>query len=214
MQPNLKPGRTAHAWPNLFILKHKAFALTVAGVFLLEFALFVPLTYITSYATSQGLSSSLCAAVLPIVNVGSVFGRCLSGYYADKYGRFNIAILALAITVVSVLGIWLPFGNTGPGLIIFAFLFGLSSGSNISLTPVCIGQLCDVQQYGRYYSTCFSIVSLGCLTGVPFAGIILNASKGNYNGLVLLVGACYAGGLLTFLGARIMIAGWGARKKY
>lgn len=26
--------------------------------------------------------------------------------------------------------------------IVFAFLFGVASGSNISLTPVCVGQLC------------------------------------------------------------------------
>jgi MFS family permease len=182
MQPLLPPGPTANAWPNLLILRRPAFALTVLGVFLLEFALFVPLTYITSYSTSVGFSSSFSAAVLPVLNVGSVFGRCLPGYFADKYGRYNIAILAIVLTVLAVMDIWLPFGHTAPGLIIFALVFGLASGSNISLTPVCIGQLCSVELYGRYYSTCFSIVSLGCLTGVPLAGMILDADGGRYRG--------------------------------
>lgn len=68
-------------------------------------------------------------------------------------------------------------------------MFGLGSGSKISLTPVCIGRLCNVENYGRCYSACFSIVSLGCLSGVPIAGKILDVSGGgNFNGLVIFVG--------------------------
>jgi MFS family permease len=128
--------------------------------------------------------------------------------------RFNIAIIAIILTVISVLAIWLPFGSSKPGLVIFALLFGLGSGSNISLTPVCIGQLCEVDQYGRYYSTCFSIVSLGCLFGVPIGGKILDAGGGDYQGLVIFVGCCYAGGLAAFCCARVMVVGWRLGKRY
>ena len=34
-------------------------------------------------------------------------------------------------------------------------------GSNISLTPVCVGQLCDTEVFGRWYATCYTIVSIG-----------------------------------------------------
>ncbi|KAH8818472.1 major facilitator superfamily domain-containing protein [Hyaloscypha sp. PMI_1271] len=214
MQPLQAPGPTASAWPSLLILRRPAFSLTVLGVFLLEFALFVPLTYITSYSRSMGFSSSVSSAVLPVLNVGSVFGRCLPGYFADIYGRYNIAILAIILTAFSVFDIWLPFGHTPPGLVIFALLFGLSSGSSISLTPVCVGQLCPVEQYGRYYSTCFSIVSIGCLTGVPLAGMILDADGGIYRGLILFVGGCYAGGLVAFTWARLMATNWRLKSKY
>jgi len=110
--------------------------------------------------------------------------------------------------------IWLPLGHTAPCLIIFAFLFRLASGSNISLTLVCIWQLCSVEQYGRHYSTCFSIVSLGCLTGVPLEGIILDADGGRYRGLILFVGACYTGGLVAFLAVRMMTTGLRVKTKY
>lgn len=129
-------------------------------------------------------------------------------------GGFNTAIIAIILTVLAVLDIWLPFGNTKPGVIIFALLFGFGSDSNISLTPVCVSQLCSIESYGRYYSTCFSIVSLGCVTGVPIAGKILDMGEGSHRGLVLFVGCCYAGGLLAFLGARIIATGLRFKVKY
>jgi MFS family permease len=210
----LKPGPAADARPDVRILIYPAFALTVLGVFLLEFALFVPLTYITSYSYANGFSPTFSSVILPILNIGSIFGRCLPGYFADRYGRYNVAIFAIILTVISVLGVWLPFGRSQPGLVVFALLFGLASGSNISLTPVCIGQLCNVENYGRYYSTCFSIVSLGCLTGVPIAGKILDIGNGNYRWLILFVGVCYTGGLVAFLVARVMATGWKLKTKY
>lgn len=73
-----------------------------------------------------------------MLNIGSVFGRCIPGHFADRYGYFNIAILAIMLSVIAVVDIWLPFGNTSVGLVSFALIFGLSSGSNISLTPVSL----------------------------------------------------------------------------
>lgn len=149
-----------------------------------------------------------------MLNVGSVLGRCIPGYFADRYGRFNIAILAIIVSIISVIDVWLPSGTTSIGLVSFPLLFGLSSSSSISLTPVCVGQLCPVEHYGRYYSTCFSIVSLGCLTGVPLAGIILDAGGGSYRGLILFVGGCYAGALVAFLGVRLMATDWKVKRRF
>jgi len=210
----LPPSKNRKSAPDLRILRKPAFAITVLGVFLLEFALFVPLTYISSYSIAQGFTPAFSYQILPTLNAGSVFGRWLPGYYADKIGRYNAAIITIILTVISVLGIWLPAGSSKPGIIIFALLFGFSSGSNISLTPVCISQLCPIENYGRYYATCFSIVSLGCLTGVPIAGQILDRASGSYDGLIILVGLCYSGGLCFFLIARFMETGWRLNAKY
>jgi MFS family permease len=172
------------------------------------------LTYISSYCILKGFSPAFSFQILPILNAGSIFGRWLPGYYADKIGRYNAAIVTIVLTIVSVLGIWLPVGDTKAGIIVFALLFGFSSGSNISLTPVCISQLCPIENYGRYYATCFSIVSAGCLIGVPVAGRILDLNHGIYDGLIILVGVCYVGGGIGFIVARGMATGWKLKSKY
>lgn len=206
-----KTRRSPH--PDFRILAQPAFAWTVIGVFLLEWALFIPLTYITSYALEEGYAMSFSYQILPILNVGSVFGRWLPGFYSDIIGRYNTCLVVTVVTIFSVFAVWLPFGGHTAGLIAFALLFGFASGSNISLTPVCIGQLCDTKDYGRYYATCYTIVSLGCLTGIPIAGAILDACRGNYWGLIVWTGACYVGALFALIVARGLSGGWEIRIK-
>jgi MFS family permease len=146
--------------------------------------------------------------LLAVLNVGSVIGRWLPGYIADKMGRFNAMILTVFLCLTSTLCIWLPAGNSLPAIIVYAITFGFASGSNISLTPVCVGQLCKTEQYGRYYATCYTIVSIGSLTGIPIAGSILTICHGDYWGLITFTGLCYVLGLIAFVWARVLQVGW------
>ena len=209
-------------WPDFRIFRDKAFALTTAGVFFIEWGLFVPISYISSFALSVGVNPTFSYQLLALLNVGSVFGRWLPGYVADRWGRFNMMIITVVLSLIFVLGFWLPastplspVANNIPLLVIFVMGFGFATGSNISLTPVCVGQLCETEEYGRYYATCYTIVSFGCLTGIPIAGAILKVDGGGlYWGLVLFTGACYAAGLVCFATARALKVGWGWRTVY
>jgi MFS family permease len=200
--------------PDFRIFRSVPFALTTAGVFFTEWGLFIPLSYLTSYSLSHGVSERFSYQLLAILNVGSVIGRWLPGYFADKLGRFNAMILTVLLCLLSTLCIWLPAGNSLPAIIVYAIVFGFASGSNISLTPVCVGQLCKTEQYGRYYATCYTIVSIGSLTGIPIAGSILTICGGNYWGLITFTGGCYAAGLISFVWARVLQVGWKLNSVY
>lgn len=91
---------------------------------------------------------------------------------------------------------------------------GFASGSNISLTPVCVGMLCDTEDYGRYYATCYTIVSLGTLTGVPIAGALISTCGGAYWGAAIFTGLCYFCALGAFSAVRIMKVGWKVNALY
>lgn len=71
---------------------------------------------------------------------------------------------SLFLCTVSVLCFWLvdilvPNLDNDALLVVFVLLFGFASGSNVSLTPICLGQLCETQEYGRYYASCFTVHS-------------------------------------------------------
>ncbi|KAI9731414.1 MAG: hypothetical protein M1835_003530, partial [Candelina submexicana] len=204
IRSRLKPKKGASVLPDFTIFKDLTFSLTTAGTFFMEWGLFVPLTYISSYALAHGLPMALSYQLIAILNVGSFFGRWLPGYIADKLGRFNTMVITVALCLITTLALWLPAGNSVPMLIVYAIIFGFASGSNISLTPVCVGQLCDTKEYGRYYATCYTIVSFSTLTGIPIAGQIVEAENGGYRGLILFTGMCYVGSLSSFLAARIL----------
>ncbi|KAI9841835.1 MAG: hypothetical protein M1838_003410 [Thelocarpon superellum] len=228
--------RGVSARPDFGIFAEPTFLLTTIGVFLIEWGLFIPLSYISSYALANGVSPAFSYQLLAIFNAGSFFGRAVPGWISDHLGRFNAMILTIALCLLTTLALWLPAGTSTALIVLYAVSFGFASGSNIrlvfdhvlwtkaqkkltrsfspplsSLTSVCVGQLCKTENYGRYYATCYTIVSFGSLTGIPIAGQIISMDNGSYWGLIVFTGMCYAGGLVAFVAARAVAVGWSVR---
>lgn len=155
--PPLKP--TTSVIPDMTALKEINFALCCAGMFFMEWGFFVPLSYISSYATSHGQGASFGYTIVALMNAGSFFGRWIPGILADRLGRFNIIILTISLCVITTLTLWLPAGNSKALLVVFAIAFGFSSGSNLGLIPACLSQLCRVEDYGRFFSTSYCLTS-------------------------------------------------------
>ncbi|KAF2017620.1 MFS general substrate transporter [Aaosphaeria arxii CBS 175.79] len=225
VKSRLPPKRGQSVMPDLLILRHRGYLLLTLGTYFMEWALFVPITYLTTFATSTGtLSSSFSYQLIAIFNAGSCLGRWAPGYLADRLGRFNSMIATLALCAATSVTLWLPTAVLTPTpenaptikalIIVFAVTFGFASGSNISLTPVCVGQLCETNQYGRYYATCYTIVSFGTLTGIPIAGALIQAAGGSYWGVVVWTFVCYLVSLGCFLWSRACQVGWKLGEKY
>jgi MFS family permease len=219
-----KPGQAV--MPDLKILKNRAYLLCTMGTYFMEWALFVPIAYLTSFATSTGaMSPAFSYQLIAILNAGSCLGRWAPGYVGDKLGRFNSMIAALVLCTATSITLWLPASVLSPSTpnealtvkalsIVYALIFGFASGSNISLTPVCVGQLCDTNEYGRYYATCYTIVSFGTLTGIPIAGSLISATGGHYWGVVVWTILCYLVSLVCFIWSRAEMVGWKLGVKY
>lgn len=208
VRSRLPPRPDASVHPDFRIFKEKPFLLTTIAVFLMEFSLFIPIAYISSYARTQGFDEKFSYQILTIMNAGSFFGRALPGWYADRIGAFNTNILSVFVSIIACFVVWLPFGHTKPGLIVFAITIGFSGGTNISITPVCIGRLCPTESYGRYYATCFTVVSVACLIGIPIGGAIISACNGDYWGLIVMSGIVYMSSLVMFVIAKGSLVGW------
>ncbi|EYE97441.1 putative monocarboxylate transporter [Aspergillus ruber CBS 135680] len=203
-KPKSKRKSIKSLLPDLTILANPLLALTTAGVFLIEWGFFIPLEYITSYALYHSVSPDLAYLMVVFFNAGSFPGRWIPGILADKVGRYNMLIYTNLLALVAVLGVWMPAQGNVAATIVFAVVFGFASGSNISLVPVCVGELCPTEAYGRYYTTVYTIVSLGALTGVPIAGEIIQRTNGEYWGLIAFAGCSYAAGLMCFFAVKLL----------
>lgn len=93
-------------------------------------------------------------------------------------------------------------------------LFGFWSGAAISLTPVCISQVCRTEDYGKRNGTTFTLVSVGTLIGIPLAGAIQESNGGEYWGLIIFGGVLYLASAVAFAVARGVAGGWGWKVKF
>lgn len=195
--------------PDLSVFKDLPFTFVTIGIFLMEWGIFVPLAYITTYAVAHGHSSSFSFQILAVLNGGSFFGRFSAGLVADMIGRLNTLILSIGLCVIACLALWLPAANNTAMIIVFAIVFGVVSGSNLSLSPVCIGQLCKTENYGRYFASCWMLVAFGTLTGLPIAGAILAGAGDAYWSVIVFAGMSYTAAMLCLITARVLAVGWG-----
>lgn len=189
-------------------LRDVTYAFTTAAVFLVEFAVFIPITYIASYGAHVGLGDRMSYLLIAFLNVGAIPGRFLPGLIADRIGRFNVMVLTSVICGVFNLALWYNVGQNPVAIISYAVLFGFWSGAAISLTPVCISQVCATADYGKRNGTAFTIASIGTLTGIPIAGAIQQRDRGEYDGLILFGGALYLAAAAAFALARGVCRGW------
>ncbi|KAK4236299.1 major facilitator superfamily domain-containing protein [Achaetomium macrosporum] len=207
IRSRLPPAKDATPHPHRQMFRTTGFTPTVVAVVLAQFASFLPLTYLSSYALGRGFSQAFSFKVIAILNASSVVGRVLGGWWADRIGPFNANMVFCVIAAFVCFVIWLPAGGTKPGIAIFAVVFGCASGSSVSLVPVLVGRLCKTQDYGRYYGACYTIASLVSLFAIPVAGRVVRGNGGSYWGLIVTTGLLYIAAAVAFAVAKMSVLG-------
>ena len=111
----------------------------------------------------------------------------------------------MIITTILVLGMWIPVSSNA-GLIVFAGLFGFTSGCIVSVIPACVAQLSDVRQIGVRTGTLFTFVAIAVLVGSPIGGQLIILDNGGFVKLQVFSGVMMAAGCVPFLALRMIIA--------
>jgi len=136
-----------------------------------------------------------------------LFGRIVPNILADKLGRFNVMIVMTATTTILILALWLPATGNVP-LIIFAALFGISSGAGVSLSPALVAQISPIRDIGIRIGIVFATTSFAALTGAPIGGRIIADGGGGGDGLRYMKvfgGLSCAVGVVLFVAARFSL---------
>jgi MFS family permease len=197
-------------------LKEPCFSLLTAAIVLIDFALLIPLTYLPSYAQSRGLQDVIAYNLSSILNAASIVGRIVPGYFADRFGRFNVMIITTFVCSVFTFTLWLPSKSNQAAILAFAVLFGFWSGTAISLSPVCVAQISKTEDFGKRYGTTYFLVSVGTLVAIPIAGELLKVQtstigQDDYTGLIILCGLVYSCACIFFILSRGVSVGWGLK---
>lgn len=148
LRKRLPHNRKAGAGIDLKALSDRNYALTTLAVWLVEFAVFIPYTYLSSYAIHAGMPQQRAYRLMALLNAGAIPGRALPGYVADRFGAFNTMSATSFVCAVFIFALWLTAARSEVAITAFAVLFGFWSGAAISLTPVCVASVCRIEDYG------------------------------------------------------------------
>ncbi|EXJ83247.1 hypothetical protein A1O1_06866 [Capronia coronata CBS 617.96] len=209
LPPNKRPF---NIWAFIHPLKETPMLLTTIAVFIFYWGMFPVFSFLPSIANQRGMSLSLAQYLVSIMNAGSMFGRTLPGILGDKIGRFNVMFMFCTLTTILVLALWIP-ATSNAGQIVFAPLFGFSSGAAIGLTPALIAEISPLREIGIRTGTVFAAGSIGALTGSPIGGALITRDHGGALYMQLFSGCTCAVGCVLFLITRVYIGGTNPMKK-
>ncbi|KAL3460925.1 major facilitator superfamily domain-containing protein [Aspergillus heterothallicus] len=178
--------------PDFSVLKQSSVRLTCLGFFIVYFGMFSPFFFTTSYAVSEGFSDDLAFYTVSIVNGASMFGRIIPGIVADKYGKFNLCILATFLS--GIISLCWTKATTVAGLVVWCTAYGFTSGAILSLQQVCAVQIATPQTTGLTVGAIFAVASFSAMASVPISGELAGSygflSLSIYSGVSLIVGSC------------------------
>ena len=118
-----------------------------------------------------------------------------------------MCIIALACAL-QIFGLWLTAHDNKGMIEAFAVLSELFSGATISLTRVCIAQVCNIGDFGQTEWHDLKFASLGTPIGVPLALVVLESNSNNYSGLIKFGGGFYSAAFVAFCMARAIADVW------
>ncbi|KAJ5523972.1 hypothetical protein N7494_010622 [Penicillium frequentans] len=192
VQGRLPRNSNSRATIDIRALASPRLCFLAVAVFSFEFIIFGCAALLPTYVRYAGMDENVQYYSLAVLNGMSLFGRILPGFAADQLGRFNTLLSMVFLTLIVMAGVWLPYGSHDEAtLYVVVAIFGFGSGGWLSLAPVCAGQLCKTEEYGRFYGTIYSVAAFGVLLTVPVGGKMLQSTTprvliGFYSAVLLI----------------------------
>ncbi|KAJ6554584.1 major facilitator superfamily domain-containing protein [Mycena capillaripes] len=154
-----------------------------------------PNFYMQLYAGTKDINQTLVFDSFAILSFGSIFGRILPGWMADRWGAANVfipSLVALGLMCFAMLGC-----SSAAGLVVFALIYGYLFGTIISIYLPMIRDLTpDGTNMGRRMGYALSPIGLGSTVGPPMIGAILSGNFFWWRAIVcsavfVLTAACF-----------------------
>lgn len=178
------------------------------GLFFGFMGLYIVFYYIELFAINRiGVSKNLATYLLIIINVSSLPGRIVPGYYADKVGSINMQTIVVSISVI--LTFLLLAIRTTAGILVFSALYGISSGAFMALPAAGIVSLStDKALIGTRIGMTLAFVGFGVLVSNPIAGAILGQEE-DWVGLIGWCGGLLVASTFSMAASRVSKVGFG-----
>jgi len=145
----------------------------------------------------RGFAQGSVASLLSLILVGSIAGRLLMGWLADRWPKKRVMLLIYAIVAGTIP--LLAFAPTEPALVLGAFLFGVGLGGDYMIIPLMAAELFGLRVMGRLMGLVLTADGVAEAV-VPMAVATLRDRTGSYSpGFFLLIALAALGAVAVAL---------------
>jgi len=174
---SIPPQSHSHTAPHRYegsALKHVPYLFTLVSGFLGTLGAYFPIFYVQLFAEAHNVGHQLPFYSLAILNLGSVLGRVIPNYLADRLGAINVFVPCIALN--GFVG-FAMFGCGHPaGLVLFCLIYGFFFGSTIGLyLPVVATMAPREADMGKVMGIASIPVGIASFVGPPIAGAIIGS---------------------------------------
>jgi sugar phosphate permease len=141
----------------------------------------------------RGLSQAAVAGTLSLILIGSIVGRLLMGWLADRWPKKRVMLLIYAIVAASIAP--LAYAPSETSLRVFAFCFGVGLGGDYMIIPLMAAELFGVRVLGRLMGVVLTADGVAEAV-VPMGVATIRDRTGTYEGgFLLLIGLAVVGAI-------------------
>ena len=139
----------------------------------------------------RGLTQGQAARILSLILVGSIVGRILMGWLADRWPKKHVMLLIYAIVAATIP--LLAFSPTLAMMQMAALLFGVGLGGDYMIIPLMAAELFGLRVLGRVMGIVLTADSVS-ESVLPMAVATMRDHLATYRpGFLLLVGLAAVG---------------------
>jgi sugar phosphate permease len=192
-EPPGLPEGTGQAAPSLLgVLRRPAFYLLALGSMASIGAVGGTMQNLKLYLSlDRKIAQGQIATVLSLVLFGSIAGRLLMGWLADRWAKKHVMLLVYSIVAVTIPA--MVFAPSLPLTFAGALLFGIGLGGDYMVIPLMAAELFGLRMLGRVMGIVLTADGVAEAV-VPVAVATVRDRSGSYaGGFALLVGLAAVG---------------------
>ncbi|XP_060565303.1 monocarboxylate transporter 13-like isoform X2 [Ruditapes philippinarum] len=167
--------------------------------FLFFAGFYIPFIYIPDKATSDGVNGDSAAWIASTIGISSIAGRVVLGYVADRPFANRMTMFKIALVISGISTALLPLFETLWLFLVYAVIYGISSGITLSLTSVVLADITGINLLADAMGLNNLFSAFGSLLGPPITGLLYDVTQ-TYTASFLAAGfAMTTSGILLVL---------------
>ncbi|TXT09035.1 hypothetical protein VHUM_02509 [Vanrija humicola] len=171
------PPRKKIAVLSPAVFRNPAYSIYVMAACSASMAIYAPLNFSVTYATSRGVPLEKANYAPAISNGVSIIGRIVPLIIAQRLGPINVLTTFSGLSSVSQF-LWTLASST-TGILVYDAFYGIASGGyGASLNPGAASFAPHTNQAGLYLGMCFFVTSFFWLIGTPISAALIDSKKG------------------------------------